>query len=80
MSGPAIEPHRVLCPRCNGVGDLSYVSGASLRKRRQWAGVSLREMARRKCVSAPYLSDVELGRRTVGLNSPIADSYRRLSR
>lgn len=38
-------------------------TGAAMRKRREDAGVSLREMGRRLGVSAAYLSDLELGRR-----------------
>lgn len=38
-------------------------TGARLRKRREKAKLSLREVARRMSLSAPYLSDLELGRR-----------------
>lgn len=38
-------------------------TGAAMRKRREDAGVSLREMGRRLGVSAAFLSDLELGRR-----------------
>lgn len=34
-----------------------------MRRLRQRWGVSLREMARRLDISAPYLSDLELGKR-----------------
>jgi transcriptional regulator with XRE-family HTH domain len=38
---------------------------SNLRKRRKEAGISLREMARRCCISPAYLSDIERGRRSV---------------
>ena len=41
--------------------------GYMLRKQRVIQGISLREMARRLKVSAPYLSDLELGRRNFDL-------------
>jgi len=34
-----------------------------MRKKRQAAGVSLREVARRMSLSAAYVSDLELGKR-----------------
>jgi transcriptional regulator with XRE-family HTH domain len=37
--------------------------GQKLRQMRESAGISLRELAREVNVSAPFLSDVELGRR-----------------
>ena len=37
--------------------------GRKLRELREAAGISLRELAREAKVSAPFLSDVELGRR-----------------
>lgn len=37
--------------------------GAELRRRREAAGFSLREVARRMEVSAPFLSDLEHGKR-----------------
>jgi len=42
-------------------GDISL--GQKLRSLRERAGFSLRELAREAEVSAPFLSDVELGRR-----------------
>ena len=38
-------------------------SGKTARKKRERANVSLREIARRMKISAPYLSDLELGKR-----------------
>lgn len=39
--------------------------GETLRYHRQGLGLSLREMARRSKISAPHLSDCELGRRSM---------------
>lgn len=49
------------CPRCGTAQKV--VNGAWLRHRRQTAGLSLRDMAKRLGLSAPYISDVELKRR-----------------
>lgn len=43
--------------------DLSATMGQRLRELRERAGLSLREVAKAAKVSAPFLSDVELGRR-----------------
>jgi transcriptional regulator with XRE-family HTH domain len=43
--------------------DLAATMGQRLRELRERAGFSLREVARAAKVSAPFLSDVELGRR-----------------
>ena len=37
--------------------------GAEMRRRREAKGFALREVARRLGISAPFLSDLELGRR-----------------
>jgi transcriptional regulator with XRE-family HTH domain len=43
---------------------LEYITlGRKMRELREDAGISLRELAREAKVSAPFLSDVELGRR-----------------
>lgn len=39
-------------------------NGARIRSLREKAGMSLRELARQLDVSAPYVSDLELGRRS----------------
>lgn len=44
-------------------------AGAALRRERERKGLSLREVARQLGVSAPFLSDVELGRRWLSLRS-----------
>src|SRR4051812_2217076 len=43
--------------------DLAASMGQRLRELRERAGLSLREVAKAAKVSAPFLSDVELGRR-----------------
>jgi transcriptional regulator with XRE-family HTH domain len=43
--------------------DLAATMGQRLRELRERAGLSLREVAKAANVSAPFLSDVELGRR-----------------
>lgn len=53
------------CQACGGSGNVRKVKPASLRSRRQAAGVSLRAMAARIGVSPAYLSDVERGQRRV---------------
>ena len=54
-----------ICPRCNGTGEIpdDRVIGSQLRKLREDAGLSLREVARRLNYSAAHVSDLELGRR-----------------
>lgn len=54
-----------LCQRCAGSGlepDQSK-TGAKMRQLREGAGVSLRSVADKLKVSAPYLSDLERGNR-----------------
>ena len=43
--------------------DLATTMGQRLRELRERAGLSLREVAKAAKISAPFLSDVELGRR-----------------
>jgi len=50
------------CQRCGSV--VPVVDPRWLRAEREWAGLTLREMACRLGVSATYLSDVERGRRS----------------
>lgn len=52
-----------LCPHCHGTATEEYVDGETLRKARQAAGKSLRQMAKDLSLSAPYLSDIERNRR-----------------
>lgn len=49
------------CPRCGGTGTVA--SPSAMRKLREDAGVTLRQLAKQMNVSAPYLSDLELGHR-----------------
>jgi transcriptional regulator with XRE-family HTH domain len=42
---------------------MSATLGETIRSLREEAGLSLRELARKTNVSAPFMSDVELGRR-----------------
>lgn len=53
------------CRKCGGTGkELDPLGvGLLMRKARIKANVSLRDMAKRMDISAPYLSDLELGRR-----------------
>lgn len=53
------------CPRCNGKGRIPdpRVFGMAARVLRKSAGLSLREVARRMGFSAPYVCDLEYGRR-----------------
>ena len=57
--------HERPCHHCAGTGkEVDPVAlGKQMRLLRTRAGLSLREMARRMEVSAPYLCDLELGRR-----------------
>ena len=48
--------------------------GPALRRRRQGHGVSLRALARAMGISAPYLVDLELGRRAI--NPTLQRRYR----
>lgn len=54
-----------LCQHCLGSGyEIDHAkTGASLRRKRKAVNMSLRDMAKLLKVSAPYLSDLELGRR-----------------
>lgn len=49
------------CPTCGT--PKSIINGAWLRNERKTAGLTLREMARRLGLSAPFICDVELNRR-----------------
>lgn len=59
MSAP--EKYANNCPQCGGTGKV--LNPTWLRARRIAAGITLREMADRIGYSAPYLCDIELGRR-----------------
>lgn len=53
------------CQKCNGTGkEIDQAAlGGELRKIRETMNVSLRDAAYAMHISAPYLSDLELGRR-----------------
>lgn len=53
------------CPKCYGTGRIpdNTALGKSMRLKREVAGISLRSLARLLGISAPYLSDLERGRR-----------------
>lgn len=51
------------CPTCNGAGEVRKIAGSQLRLAREQKGISLRTMAKTLKFSAPYLCDVERGRR-----------------
>lgn len=56
----------VACPKCEGTGKIidHAALGLELRQMRLKAGVSLRHMAFRLQITPPYLSDLELGKRS----------------
>lgn len=53
------------CPRCKGTGRIPdpHAIGAAMKARRIAARLTLREVARRMGFTAPYISDLENGRR-----------------
>jgi hypothetical protein len=57
------------CPHCNGTGRIfdSEQVGNFLRKKRESLSNSLRDVAKRMGISAPYLSDLERGNRAWNL-------------
>jgi predicted transcriptional regulator len=60
------EPARqidVCCEHCDGTGLVTVIHFRWLRWKRERAGISLREMARRLGFSAAYVSDFERGNR-----------------
>lgn len=58
-------PQYLTCPQCHGEGTVENPAyrGQEMRRLRQAAGLSLREVARQMKLSAAYVSDLELGRR-----------------
>lgn len=67
---------RETCWRCHGRGFIEYI-GDDLRRKRQKAGLSLREVARRIKLTPAYISDVELNRR--GATERIMRFYKRVA-
>lgn len=74
----ALRPKR--CSSCGGTGLHRFVDPQWLRARRKAAGRSLRDLGRQLGLSAPYLSDVELGRRSITTEHKIAIAYLRLAK
>lgn len=54
----------VQCQLCRGKGTRTIADVKTMRKRREKKGVSVRGMAKRIKISAPFLSDIETGRRS----------------
>ena len=65
---------QVGCPHCHGSGLLTVVPGPSLRAHRESLGWTLRAFADRLGFTAPYLCDVEYGRRRA--TEAIVDAYK----
>ena len=63
----------VQCPGCKGKGSVEIINTDALRSIREASGLSLRKMAERLGFSAPYISDIERGRRACTLK--IAGEY-----
>lgn len=70
MTKTTLEP----CPTCGR--PRPRLNGAWLRGKRERAGLSLREMARRMKLSAPYVSDIERNRR--GCPDKVRQAYEAL--
>ena len=58
-----IELVEVKCKECGGKGTRQVVLPESLKQARIAAGISMRSLAKRLGFTAPYLSDIENGRR-----------------
>ena len=68
----------ILCPKCHGKGRTidPFAIGAVLRAERKIARFGLREVAREMAISAPYLHDLEHGRRA--WTQDMIDRYRQI--
>lgn len=55
----------VKCPKCSGTGKIvdQRELGLEMKSLREKSGISLRQLAERLKISAPYLSDMERGNR-----------------
>lgn len=53
----------IQCGPCRGTGKQFLADHKAMRKRREAKGLSMRAMARRIKRSAPFLSDIENGKR-----------------
>lgn len=58
-------PRIIQCPQCGGIGSIRNppVEGAYIRRGREAAGISLRELARRLGISPGHMCHIEKGRR-----------------
>ena len=65
------------CPRCAGTGSIldPRTVGQQMRELREKKSVSVREIARKLGLSAPYISDLELGRRA--FNAALIQRYKK---
>ena len=64
------------CPKCAGTGSVidPRMQGQQMRELRVKKGIAVREVARRMNLSAPYISDIELGRRA--FNTDLIQRYK----
>lgn len=69
-------PKLTTCPVCGTPRVSIVLDGSRLRKARLEEGTGLCEMARRLGISAPYLVDIEFGRRAVRPASALAEKIR----
>jgi predicted transcriptional regulator len=67
----AIKSQTRVCSHCGGTGREidPFLFGQQMRRLRKAASLSLREVARRAGFSAPYISDLEHGRRAWSENA-----------
>jgi hypothetical protein len=73
----ALKPNTMLCPECKGRGIIPDRSvGLVLRAERKRARFGLRDVARELTISAPYLHDLEHGRRA--WTQELIDRYRQI--
>lgn len=71
-----IKKRKVRCKTCLGAGIIVLVKPESLRAVRESACISIRAMADKLDLSAPYLSDIERGRRNC--TSKVEKAYAKL--
>ena len=69
---------KTVCPACRGTGKVldAKALGEALRKRREEAGLSLRDLARRLSISPTHASDVERGHRAP--SAPVLEAWLRV--
>ncbi len=64
------------CKSCSGTGKVKVLDYTSLREARNAKKISLRKFAKQLGFTAPYLSDIELGRRNC--TKQIEEAYSKL--